>query len=87
LAGQRTLVLDGAEIEIRPNLGIFTQPLSLAGIPVVTVPVIEPGALPLGVQLIGRPRGENVLLALAAELERRGVVGARPAAALAPATR
>lgn len=82
LAGQKTLVLDGVEIDIRPNLGVFTQPLSLAGIPVVTVPVITPGALPLGVQLIGRIESENMLLALAAELERRGVTGARPAAAL-----
>jgi AtzE family amidohydrolase len=83
LAGQKTLLLDGAEVEIRPNLGVFTQPLSLAGIPVVTVPVITPGALPLGVQLIGRANSENMLLALAAELERRGVVGAMPARALA----
>jgi aspartyl-tRNA(Asn)/glutamyl-tRNA(Gln) amidotransferase subunit A len=82
LAGQKFLMLDDVEIEIRPNLGVFTQPLSLAGIPIVTVPVIEPGALPLGVQLIGRAGSENVLLALAAELERRGVVGARTAPAL-----
>jgi AtzE family amidohydrolase len=77
LAGQKTLVLDGSEIEIRPNVGVFTQPLTLAGLPIVTVPVIAPSTLPLGVQLIGRPGSENILLGLAQELERRGVVGAQ----------
>jgi AtzE family amidohydrolase len=85
--GQRTLLLDGAEVEIRPNLGVFTQPLSLAGLPIVSVPMIAPNALPLGVQLVGRAGSENVLLALAAELERRGIVGARAAPVLALAAR
>ncbi len=85
LAGQRTLMLDGTEIEIRPNLGVFTQPLTLAGVPIVTVPVFLGTALPLGVQLIGRAGGEAMLLGLAAELERRGVVGAQAAPPLARA--
>jgi AtzE family amidohydrolase len=80
--GQRTLTLDGGEFEIGPNLGVFTQPLTLAGVPVVTVPFIAPGKLPLGVQLVGRAGSESVLLALAAELERRGVVGAQAAPTL-----
>ena len=74
--GRRTIVVEGHETEIRPNLGVFTQPVSLAGIPIVSVPVIERGALPVGVQLIGRAGSENVLLAVAEELERRGAVGA-----------
>jgi AtzE family amidohydrolase len=74
--GQRTIVVDGREIEIRPNLGVFTQPISLAGVPVVSVPVVERGALPVGVQLIGRAGSESALLELAAELERAGAVGA-----------
>jgi len=46
-------------------------------VPVVTVPVVERGALPLGVQLIGRPgKRRPMLLALAEELERSGAVGA-----------
>jgi AtzE family amidohydrolase len=77
LVGQRTLTLDGNEFDIRPNLGVFTQPLTLAGMPVLSVPVIAPGKLPLGVQLVARAGSENLLLALAAELERRGVVGAQ----------
>jgi len=74
--GQRTITIDERETEVRPNLGVFTQPISLAGSPVVSVPVLEGGALPLGVQLIGRAGSENVLLAVAEELERRGGVGA-----------
>jgi aspartyl-tRNA(Asn)/glutamyl-tRNA(Gln) amidotransferase subunit A len=74
--GQRSIVIDGQETEIRPNVGVFTQPITLAGVPVVTVPVIERGALPVGVQLIGRAGTEGVLLAIAEELERLGVVGA-----------
>jgi aspartyl-tRNA(Asn)/glutamyl-tRNA(Gln) amidotransferase subunit A len=80
--GQQTLTLDGGEFEIRPNLGVFTQPLTLAGVPVVTVPVIAPQTLPLGVQLVGRAGSESLLLALAVELERRGVVGAQTPPAL-----
>jgi aspartyl-tRNA(Asn)/glutamyl-tRNA(Gln) amidotransferase subunit A len=76
--GQRTIVIDGREMEIRPNLGIFTQPITLAGVPVVTVPIVAGDALPVGVQLIGRAGAENLLLAVAEELERRGVVGASP---------
>jgi AtzE family amidohydrolase len=82
--GQKSITLDGREIEIRPNFGIFTQPLSLAGVPIVSVPVVAPDALPVGVQLIGRAGSESMLLALAADLETRGVVGARTAPALAP---
>jgi Asp-tRNA(Asn)/Glu-tRNA(Gln) amidotransferase A subunit family amidase len=52
------------------------DPGPLPGVPVVTVPVVTHGALPVGVQLIGRPDGESLLLAVAEELERRGVVGA-----------
>lgn len=77
--GQVSIEIDGSITEIRPNLGIFTQPITLAGIPVVTVPVADSAALPVGVQLIGRAGREDTLLALAAELERRGAV-ASPAA-------
>jgi AtzE family amidohydrolase len=74
--GQRTIVIDGVEGEVRPNVGVFTQPITLAGVPVVAVPIVVPGELPVGVQLIGAPHAEPLLLALAASLEARGVVGA-----------
>jgi aspartyl-tRNA(Asn)/glutamyl-tRNA(Gln) amidotransferase subunit A len=81
--GQRSIVVDGEEREIRPNVGMFTQPITLAGVPVVTVPVIRRGTLPVGVQLIGPPGSEGRLLAAAAELERLGVVGAGTVPAVA----
>ena len=37
--GQQTMLLDGAEVPLRPNIGIFTQPISFIGLPVVAVPV------------------------------------------------
>jgi 1-carboxybiuret hydrolase len=78
LVGQKTIELDGVEIEVRPNVGVFTQPISFAGIPVVAVPVCAGGALPLGVQLIGRAGADELLLGLARELEKMEVVGAGP---------
>ena len=50
----------------------FTSFVNVAGLPAITVPVEETsGGVPMGVQLIGRPGGEAVLFALAAQLERR----------------
>ena len=34
--GQQTFVLDGQELPVRPNLGIYTQPISFIGLPVVS---------------------------------------------------
>ncbi len=73
--GQQTMVLDGVEMPVRPNLGLFTQPISFIGLPVVTVPVWTDGeALPIGVQLIAAPWREDVVLRLAHHLEKTGVV-------------
>lgn len=50
----------------------FTSFLNVAGLPAITLPVaMTEAGLPMGVQLIGRPGGEHVLLALGAQLERR----------------
>ena len=81
--GERTIVIDGVESEIRPNVGIFTQPITLAGTPVVTVPIVGTGELPVGVQLIGPAGSEVTLLALARDLEERGTIGAGHAPVLA----
>ena len=37
--GQQTFKLDGMEMPVRANLGIYTQPISFIGLPVVAVPV------------------------------------------------
>jgi len=76
LIGQQTMILDGEEILVRPHLGLFTQPLSFIGLPVLSVPIQRPNALPLGVQLIAAPYNEALILRVAAALEAKGVVSA-----------
>jgi 1-carboxybiuret hydrolase len=77
--GQQTMLLDGVEVPLRPNIGIFTQPISFIGLPVVAVPVpLEP--LPIGVQVIAAPWREDIALRISYALERAGAVAApRPA--------
>jgi 1-carboxybiuret hydrolase len=73
--GQRTFVLDGVELPVRANLGIYTQPISFIGLPVVAVPVpLQP--LPIGVQIIAAPWREDVALRIAHALEQAGIVAA-----------
>jgi aspartyl-tRNA(Asn)/glutamyl-tRNA(Gln) amidotransferase subunit A len=75
LIGQQTFVLDGVELPVRANLGIYTQPISFIGLPVVAVPVpLTP--LPIGVQIIAAPWREDVALRIAHTLESMGVCAA-----------
>ncbi|HEY1942235.1 MAG TPA: amidase family protein, partial [Roseiarcus sp.] len=75
--GQRTFVLDGQEMLVRPNMGLFTQPISFIGLPVCAVPVWTDGErLPIGVQVIAPPWREDLALRVARTLEREGVVKA-----------
>lgn len=71
--GQETMVLNGTEMLSRPNLGLFTQPLSLIGLPIVSVPVLGEAGLPLGVQVIARPWREDQALKVARAIERAGL--------------
>ena len=75
--GQKTFVLRGREMLVRPNLGLLTQPISFIGLPVVAAPVWTPGErLPIGVQIIAAPWREDLALRVAAALECEGVVRA-----------
>jgi len=74
--GTETLSFDGMSMPARPNVGIFTQPISFAGVPVAAVPIAVGGPLPVGVQVIAAPWCEPVCLRVAAELERRGAAQA-----------
>jgi aspartyl-tRNA(Asn)/glutamyl-tRNA(Gln) amidotransferase subunit A len=76
--GQTVETIRGHDVPIRANLGLYTQPISFVGLPVVAVPVTVPGHLPLGVQIIGPAYGEARTLRVARRLEREGVVGAWP---------
>ncbi len=79
LIGQQTFMFGDTELPVRANLGLYTQPISFIGLPVVAVPVpLDP--LPIGVQIIAAPWREDVALRLAHVLEVKGVVRAtRPA--------
>ena len=75
--GEKRLRLGDDEVALRPNLGIFTQPLSAIGLPVVAVPVWLPGArLPIGVQVIAPPWREDLALRAAHHLETTGATAA-----------
>ncbi|BAY66511.1 amidase [Calothrix brevissima NIES-22] len=76
LIGQQTMILDGEEMLVRPHLGLFTQPLSFIGLPVLSVPIQRPNSLPLGVQIIAAPYNEALILKVAAVLEAQGVISA-----------
>ncbi len=74
--GQSTIEVNGVEVPSRANIGVFTQPISFVGLPVVTVPIQSPGGLPIGVQIIGAPYQESKLLRVAWALQTAGVVSA-----------
>jgi len=77
--GQETFVVNGLAMPVRANLGIYTQPLSFIGLPVVVVPVVL-SALPIGVQIVAAPWREDIALRIARALEAAGAVTApRPA--------
>jgi aspartyl-tRNA(Asn)/glutamyl-tRNA(Gln) amidotransferase subunit A len=73
--GQKTFRLGRVEMPVRANLGVYTQPISFIGLPVVAVPIpLEP--LPIGVQIIAAPWREDVALRVAYALETMGVAAA-----------
>jgi AtzE family amidohydrolase len=83
LIGQETVEIDGALVPARPYLGVYTQPLSFIGLPIVAAPLRKPGELPIGLQIIAAPWHEADALRAAWVLERDGVTCAAPSAAQA----
>jgi AtzE family amidohydrolase len=82
--GQDMLEADGRRVPLRPSFGVYTQPISCIGLPVIAAPLQNAeGALPIAVQLIAAPWREDALFRAAAMLERAGVC----AAPVAPAYR
>jgi AtzE family amidohydrolase len=77
IGAPRTTTVAGVEVVTRAHLGVFTQPLSFVGLPVISVPIAGAGPLPLGVQLVAAP------FRVAARLENDGVVAAPIASARA----
>jgi aspartyl-tRNA(Asn)/glutamyl-tRNA(Gln) amidotransferase subunit A len=70
--GQQFFELDGQRLPVRANLGLYTQPISFIGLPVVAAPIpLSP--LPIGVQIIAAPWREDLALRVAYALEQAGV--------------
>jgi 1-carboxybiuret hydrolase len=70
LLGQTMMVHCGEPLPVRASLGLYTQPISFAGMPVVVAPVHRDGEMPAGVQIIAPRWREDRALAIAAALER-----------------
>jgi aspartyl-tRNA(Asn)/glutamyl-tRNA(Gln) amidotransferase subunit A len=75
--GQKTMRLRGEDLPVRPNLGLFTQPVSCIGLPVAATPIECGAAMPIGVQIIAPPWREDLALRAARRLERAGLAAAR----------
>lgn len=70
--GQKRVTIRGREVLLRPNIGLFTQPISAIGLPVCAVPAARDG-LPIGIQVIAAPWREDLCLRVARFLEAGGV--------------
>lgn len=81
--GQKTIRMARGELSVRANAGLYTQPISFIGLPVVVAPITAAGKLPLGVQMIGAPWTEARLIRAARKLEREGVARVRQPTELA----
>jgi Asp-tRNA(Asn)/Glu-tRNA(Gln) amidotransferase A subunit family amidase len=73
LIGQREARVGQTTVRTQPYLGVYTQPLSFIGLPVVSVPIRGRGGLPLGVQVVAAPFAESDALVVAALLEDSGL--------------
>ena len=76
LLGQKTMRMGASELNVRANLGYFTQPISCIGLPVICAPLLQAdsnGPAPaLGVQIIAAPWREDLCFMAAAQLANPG---------------
>ena len=77
--GQETIEIDGVAVPARPFIGVYTQPLSFIGLPIVAAPLRKPGELPIAVQIIAAPWREDLVLRVARVLECEGITNSEPA--------
>ncbi|EZP70721.1 Aspartyl/glutamyl-tRNA(Asn/Gln) amidotransferase subunit A [Sphingomonas paucimobilis] len=68
--------IDGSMQPARANLGLYTQPISFLGVPVIAAPLPVNG-LPMGVQLIAAKGRDGDLIAFAQSLEAQGLIQGR----------
>jgi aspartyl-tRNA(Asn)/glutamyl-tRNA(Gln) amidotransferase subunit A len=64
-------VIDGRKVDRHLGWSPFTWPINLAGLPAATVPNgWDRDGLPIGLQIVGPWLGENIILSVAAAIER-----------------
>ena len=68
----------GQKVSAAGHLGVFTQPLSFAGLPALSAPVVQTEPLPLGVQIVAAPWREDLVFRVAAAAEELGVLASPP---------
>ncbi len=76
LLGEAEHHVEWETLPVRASLGLCTQPISFAGLPVVVVPIHSAGEMPMGVQIIAPRWREDRALKIAAELERLAIASA-----------
>ena len=81
LIGTEWLDINGSRLPCRAAMGLLTQPISLAGCPVVAAPLWPSGTggLPIGVQLIAAPWREDLAFQAAQVLDASGAAVFKPA--------
>ena len=77
-----TQILEAREdrVDVVAEILRFTQPFNTTGQPVIAIPTgLSPDGLPIAMQIIGRPFGEQEVIRVAAAYERsRGALAPPP---------
>lgn len=78
--GTEWLDINGTQQPCRPSVGLLTQPISLAGCPVVAAPMwpAGTGGMPIAVQIIAAPWREDLAFRAALALQSAGVAHLKP---------
>ena len=70
--GADIVTVEGQNLPARLALGLYVQPLTIAGLPIAVAPCFGASGLPTGVQLMAAAGREDLVLRAAAALERQG---------------
>jgi 1-carboxybiuret hydrolase len=77
--GQFMVKIGSTDYLAAAHLGVFTQPFSFAGLPVIAAPVVrQPGSLPLGIQIVAAHWREDLAFRVAMAAEQSGAVALHP---------
>jgi len=69
--GQKSVNIDGKEVNVRAIIPIFTSPFNLLGLPALSLPCgFSSSGLPIGIQMVGRPFEEDTILRVAEAYEK-----------------